>query len=66
MPRGWRAALRRGSEAGFPLRAADLAGLAPPGPATGQALGQARAAWLDHDLKLTRSQLLTLLAHRPC
>lgn len=50
------AELRRGEEAVFPLRAADLPHLS--GAALGAALKAAEARWLASDLRLTRSELL--------
>lgn len=54
-PFGWCHALARGAEARMPLSAQDLPELA--GPALGQALKRAEAAFLDSDFRLTTLEL---------
>jgi poly(A) polymerase len=56
LPEGWRAAIERGANATFPLRAADLPGLV--GAELGQALKRAEAIWIAADFRTDRAALI--------
>ena len=55
-PEGWQAEVARGAGAEFPVKAADLPGLA--GPALGRRLKDLERRWCGSALRLTRDQLL--------
>ena len=55
-PEDWRAEVARGAGAEFPVKAADLPGLA--GPTLGRRLKELERRWCDSALRLTREQLL--------
>lgn len=55
-PEGWQAEVARGAVAEFPVKAADLPGLA--GPALGKRLKELERRWCDSALRLSRDQLL--------
>lgn len=55
-PEGWQAEVARGAAAEFPVKAADLPGLA--GPALGKRLKELERRWCDSALRLSRDQLL--------
>lgn len=57
LPPDWRAEIRRGTRASFPVTAADLMP-ALQGPALGAKLRQIESRWLASDLTLTKAQLL--------
>lgn len=56
---GWCHEIARGAAAEFPLAARDLMP-ALSGPALGEALKRAEAAWIDSDLRLGRADLLAV------
>ncbi len=56
LPEGWDAAVRRGADAQFPLRARDLPHL--NGPALGAALKALEERWIASDFRLSREELL--------
>lgn len=62
LPEGWEAAIARGAEAQFPVRAADLPHLS--GPALGAGLRRLETIWLASDLSLDREALLARLGDR--
>jgi poly(A) polymerase len=59
-PEGWHADVKRGAEAQFPLKPADLMP-ALQGPDLGTAIRQAQAQWLASDLSLGKEALLSRL-----
>ncbi|MGF1553261.1 MAG: CCA tRNA nucleotidyltransferase, partial [Paracoccaceae bacterium] len=65
-PAAAEAAIARGADAVFPLAARDLvaAGVAP-GPALGERLRAAEAAWIESGFALDKSALLTQFGGAP-
>ncbi|NGM46951.1 CCA tRNA nucleotidyltransferase [Rhodobacter sp. SGA-6-6] len=55
-PAGWQAEVVRGATAEFPVKAADLPGLA--GPTLGRRLKELERRWCDSALRLSKEQLL--------